>query len=44
MIRLFRNSLFAVLILFVLFAFPQMLAFAENIGDSKKLLVGGEAG
>lgn len=35
MIRLFRNSLFAVLILFVLFAFPQMLAFAENIGTPK---------
>ena len=35
MIILFRNSLFAVLILFVLFAFPQMLAFAENIGTPK---------
>ncbi|USG59486.1 DUF3750 domain-containing protein [Sneathiella marina] len=35
MTRLFRNSLFALLILFVLFAFPQMLAFAENIGNQK---------
>ncbi|MEH6524975.1 MAG: DUF3750 domain-containing protein [Sneathiella sp.] len=35
MIRLFRNSLFAVLILLLLFAFPQMLAFAENIGNPK---------
>lgn len=34
-IRLFRNSLFSVLILITLFAFPQMLAFAENVGNPK---------